>query len=363
MRQLGAICALALSLCAAACGADGAGAKQGQPPVALADALNPCRAEEGETPQGPIARTYCANEQLAGLEGRLREALLAETGEVSEAGRRSIVQDHQRWLLARRTICGMVDPDAAPNANQIACLASQLNDRIKEVESAVETAGGYVFQRMEIVQSNAVSAEAAAASDLGDQAPAAITRDIRFPRIDNASTPQAERFNQLVAQQPQFGIADQTDESVTYEIAYAGPELISVRFDIFNATLGAMHPDRSAKAVNVVMTTGQPLTAADVFRAGSGWERALAQEGVEGLAPQFRANGGAPNLSEVRDHVVKPQFWLITEAGLVLLFPPYSVSGPLDPEGQSVTVSWRDLARYLNPRAPRPIRAPVRARE
>jgi hypothetical protein len=43
--------------------------------------------------------------------------------------------------------------------------------------------------------------------------------------------------------------------------------------------------------------------------------------------------------------------------GLVLLFPPYSFGGPHALGGAEVLIPWRDLARYLNPNAPQPIRA------
>jgi hypothetical protein len=66
-----------------------------------------------------------------------------------------------------------------------------------------------------------------------------------------------------------------------------------------------------------------------------------------------------PQRADVRDAVTKPHLWLVKEEGLVLLFPPYSFGGPDTLGGAEITIPWADLARYLNPGAPAPIRAPA----
>src|SRR5690349_7779472 len=119
--------------------------------------------------------------------------------------------------------------------------------------------GGYTFQRMELVDATPVTAEISAS--MGDSAPAAVERDIRFPRIDGPQTPQIRRFNELVAQQPQFRLEDATNEEVDYTIGYAGPELISVRFNYTQDTLGAANVNNTTKAVTVLMEEGRALTA------------------------------------------------------------------------------------------------------
>jgi hypothetical protein len=51
--------------------------------------------------------------------------------------------------------------------------------------------------------------------------------------------------------------------------------------------------------------------------------------------------------------------WLVTERGLVLLFPPLSFGGSHADGSVEVTIPWADLRQYLNPAAPAPIRAAV----
>jgi uncharacterized protein len=316
-------------------------------------ALDPCASGQ----QG-FAQQICQNHALASLDQQVSGQLTAEAASVSQEGAQRLVQDQQRWRESQRIACGVVDPDATPTPEQQTCLEAAYRTRAQDAQSAVQQMGGYTFQRVENIQAQAVTAEAAAATGLGEEAPPAVTRDIRYPRIDGPQTPQIQRFNQLVAQQPQYKLEDAVEEQVGYRIAYAGPELISVRFDLYQNSLGAAHPDSSTKAVTVNMITGQPLSVGDVFRPGSNWQDFLARRAMRDLTAQFREYQFVPTESDVRDSVQKPQLWLITDRALVVLFPPYSFGGPHAIGGAEVTIPWSDLRTYLNPNAPQPIRQP-----
>ncbi|MEJ0058654.1 MAG: RsiV family protein [Terricaulis sp.] len=62
-----------------------------------------------------------------------------------------------------------------------------------------------------------------------------------------------------------------------------------------------------------------------------------------------------PRPTDVRENAIKPHLWLVTEGGLVLLFPPYSFGGPYALGGTAeVTIPWAELRTYLNPRRARP---------
>lgn len=317
----------------------------------ISAALDVC-GEDG----GPFAEVLCENRTLAGLDNRVREALVAEAADVSDAGAAMLVQNQSRWREATRIACGILDASSEPTAEQQACLEARFRARAQEAAAAVQEVGGYTFQRMELVDAAPVTAEIASATGLGEAAPAAIVRDIRFPRIDGPQTPEIQRFNELAAQAPQFRLEDATNETVDYRISYAGPELISVRFDMAADTLGAAHGSSTSKAVTVLMQEGRPLEATDVFRAGSNWERFLTERAVAEIARQYREDGFTPPERDVRESVTKPHLWLIGERGLTLLFPPYSFGAPYVMGGTEVTIPWADLRPYLNPAAPAPIR-------
>jgi len=318
----------------------------------VAAALDIC-ADDGS---GAFAQSVCGNTALAALDGQIRETLVAESAAVSDAGAQMLVQNQQRWREAARVECGLLDAETAPTSEQQACLEGEFRSRLQEARNAVQEVGGYTFQRMELVEAAPVTAEIASESGLGDSAPAAIVRDIRFPRIDGPQTPEIQRFNDLVAQQPQRTLAEATSEVVDYEIVFAGPEMVSVRFTASEDTLGAAHPNNTLRAVTVLMGEGRALTADDVFTAGSQWEDFLTRRAVDEITRQFADYGFTPPERDVRESVTKPHLWLVSDRGLTILFPPYSFGGPHVLGGTEVIISWADLRPYLNPAAPAPIR-------
>ncbi|UPT62478.1 MAG: RsiV family protein [Hyphomonadaceae bacterium JAD_PAG50586_4] len=349
VRFAGASIAL---LALVACGDRGGEGKTDQSSAErISAALDVCAEGRGE-----FAQHVCENQTLAGLDTNVRDAIVAASANVSDAGAQMLVQNQNRWRDAQRIACGIVDPEAAPTAEQQTCLESEYRARLEDAQNAVQDIGGYTFQRMELLDATPVTAEVASASGLGDDAPPAVLRDIRFPRIDGQQTPAIQRFNELVAQSPQFRLEDATNEVVDYRIGYAGPELISVRFDMANDTLGAAHGNNTSKAVTVLMTEGRALAATDVFRAGTGWEQFLTQRAVAEISRQYREDGFVPPERDVQESVTKPHLWLITEQGLTLLFPPYSFGAPYVMGGTEVSIPWADLRQYLNPAAPAPIR-------
>lgn len=339
----------------AACGGPRSGDKTEQSSAErVAAALDVC----GEG-QGEFAAFVCADETLAALDAEARTALVEEAALVSDAGAQLLVQNQIRWREAQRISCGVADVEAAITAEQRSCLESQFSARAREAGEIVQEMGGYTFQRMELIDAFPVTVEMADASGMGAAAPAAIIREIRFPRIDGRQTPEIQRFNDLAAQGPQYRIEDATNEIVGYEIAYAGPELISVRFDLSSDTLGAAHPNNTSQAVTVLMNEGRALAAEDVFQPGSQWEDFLTRRAVAAITQQYRDDGFTPPERDVRESATKPHLWLVTERGLTIVFPPYSFGAPYVMGGTEVTISWRDLRPYLNPAAPAPIRAAV----
>ncbi|MEQ1820728.1 MAG: hypothetical protein ABL871_19160, partial [Terricaulis sp.] len=169
---------------------------------------------------GEFAQRVCANRPLAELDGQVRATLVAESANISDAGAQLLVQNQNRWRNAARVSCGIIDEAAQPDASQQRCLEAAFRSRAQDAQNSVQEVGGYTFQRMELVDATPVAAEIA--SDMGSSAPVAVERDIRFPRIDGPQTPSIRRFNELVAQEPQFSLGDATNENVDYTIAYAG---------------------------------------------------------------------------------------------------------------------------------------------
>jgi hypothetical protein len=341
--------ALALSALASCGDSRGASKTEASSAERIAAALDVC----AEGRRG-FAQQVCANRALAGLDNQVRDVLVAESAEVSDAGAQMLVQNQNRWREAQRIACGVDDPDATPTAEQQRCLADEFRARLEEARTAVEDIGGYTFQRMELVDAAPVGEDLA--SSLGAAAPNAVVRDIRFPRIDGDQTPPVRRFNELVAQQPQTRLGEGTNETVDYEIAYAGPELISVKFTESQESLVAANATNTVRAVTVLMSEGRPLAENDVFRADSGWQDFITQRAVRDIGRRFSDYRNFPPRRDVYETATKPHLWVITERALVLLFPPLSFGGSHLDGGAEVEIPWTDLRPYLNPAAPAPIR-------
>lgn len=338
----------------AACTENANGAKTEQSSAErVAAALDVCGEGGGE-----FAQRVCENRPLAELDGQLRATLVAESAAISDAGTTLLIQNQNRWRNAARVTCGIIDEAAEPDTTQQRCLEAAFRARAQDAQNAVQEVGGYTFQRMELVDATPVTAEIA--SSMGSSAPVAVERDIRFPRIDGPQTPEIRRFNELVAQQPQFQLGDATNENVDYTIAFAGQELISVKFVISADSISAANVTNTVKAVTVVMSDGgRLLTEGDVFRANSGWQDFITDRAVQRIAREFPDYANFPPRRDVYETATKPHLWLITEGGLVVMFPPLSFGGSHADGGIEVTIPWTDLRRYLNPAAPAPIRAAV----
>jgi uncharacterized protein len=303
------------------------------------------------------ADVICKNPALAALDAQVRERLATQATAADPSAVGSLEAEHDRWLEATRIACGVIN-GSPPDQDQTTCLDQRLNARLGEVQNVIQQSGGFTFRRVEDVSATAVSASAAAASGLGDMAPTAITRQISYPQIGGEQTPAIARFNELVRQEPRFRLEDQTSETVNYQIAFAGDELISVKFEILDEPLGAPHGTVELRAVTVNMRAGAPLSAADVFRTGSGWENFVTRRVLVDLTRQMESAEFVPSERDVRETVTKPQNWLVTENAMVLLLAPLSFAGPQVDGGQEIAIPWSQLRPYLNPQAPAPIRQP-----
>lgn len=347
----------ALALALAACGQQGdrqvAGARGAGSPGATQEALlqfDPCARK------GPWEGPFCARDSLRAVAGELAEAFAAEARELSREGVRQLVQDQTEWAKAALTLCG-VDAGAG-EMEAAACLQAAAGDRLKDADQAVEQIGGFTFQRVEAIAATPIPPGALPDAIPLDGAPA-VSVVIEYPRIDAPQGPAVERFNTEAVQAPVSRPVDYTEETVRYSIVHAGPALVSVRFDTYNLPPGGAHPNTGAKALNVVMATGELLRAEDVFEPGSGWEEFLTERAAESLTQDFAELGESdgPPREAVRDAIAKPHLWTISETGLTILFPAYSLGGPYAVGDQEARFSWADLKAYLRPNAPAPISA------
>jgi hypothetical protein len=347
-----ALAGLALTACGPAEKKEAAVKAPTTPSEIVEAAADPCT-----TVSGAYGKWLCGDPELAPLMTQVKANLVEAAGALSAPSAQQLGTGQKEWVEAVRVECGIGTGDVPLTAEQEECVRGQLTSRIKEAQEAVLREGGFTFQTIEVNRAAPIAAQIAADNGLGDDAPP-VTQEIKYPRIEGDS-PQIKRFNELMIQRAKYGLADATSETVSYAISFAGPELVSVRFDMYEYSAGAAHPSNSSKAVSVVMKTGELLTAADVFSAPEArWKATIATRALRDITKQLRAV--SPELradrGEVADTATKTQNWLITEKDLVILFPPYSFGAPHAAGGLEVKIPWTELAPMLNAQAPAPIR-------
>jgi len=331
-------------------GATPATAGAGAEVASVAAQLDPCQDKAG------LAQKVCKDPTLGPAAARVQAALAEAAANVSSDGDKLIVEGQRSWLEAQAINCGV--PLNDPKAG--ACLKAALEERLKDAKATVEQRGGFTFQKVEIHAAAPVTAQAAAdAGFSGEDGPAAVAHELRYPRIDNAGDQAAQKFNAIMAAmgKPRFKLQDATSETTDYEIAFASRQLVSVRFTTSEFNLGAAHPNNGMTSVTVLMGEGREIAPTDVFRADSGWETFVTRRALKGLTKTFSEIGaGTPDPKDVRDTATKVHNWTITDGGLRVAFPPYSV-GPSALGALEVEIPWKDLAPYVNPNAPPPIAA------
>ena len=296
-------------------------------------------------------KAVCAGAEMRKSADELAAAMAEKAGELSPEGFAQMSADQAAWAKSELVSC-QAESDGNP-VKTVSCMRASVADRLRDADQAVERLGGFTFQRRENVGVETVD-PAKAPAGWPEDAPKALSYRLAWPTIDAPGNAAAKRFNALAARQRRFGAADHTEESTQYAITYAGKSLISVRFETYDNTPGSAHPNGGVKALNVLMTTGEPLKALDVFKAGSGWEEALTDRAMAGLADAFAELNQDPPRDLVRSAALRPEAWQINDTELTLLLSGDSLGGAYPIGPQEVKIPWDQLKRVLRPDAPEP---------
>ena len=196
--------------------------------------------------------------------------------------------------------------------------------------------------------------------------------DARYPQLTGGNNPKFDMFNSVVrapvmkevaefkkAMAPEQGEEPRpegsmgSDLNVSYDVALAQDDLISVGYSIGSYYQGAAHPNTISDVVNYDLKNGKPLKLADLFKPGAKYLQAIAnyciadlkKQGKEkGLLDEEIQNGAAPNAKNYRS-------WTITKKGLGISFDAYQV-GPYAAGPQYVLVPYSALKDVINPEGP-----------
>ena len=196
--------------------------------------------------------------------------------------------------------------------------------------------------------------------------------DARYPQLTGGSNPNFEKFNQVArgfvtkqvagfkknmapteGEEPPPEGSMGSNLGVSYVVALAQDDLISVEFDIENYYQGAAHPNTFTEVVNYDLKNGKQLKLADLFKPGAKYLPAIANYCIADLKKQAKdkgleaseiENGAAANAKNYRS-------WTITRKGLGINFDAYQV-GPYAVGPQFVLVPYSSLKDLMNPEGP-----------
>ena len=144
-----------------------------------------------------------------------------------------------------------------------------------------------------------------------------------------------------------------SDLSVSYSVALAQDDLMSIKFDVGSYEQGAAHPNSYAEVLNYDLKNGKQLKLSDLFKPGAKYLQAIATYCIADLKKQAQAKGlledqiqiGAAAKSE------NYQSCAITKRGLGITFDAYQV-GPYAAGPQFVLVPYSTLKDLINPEGP-----------
>jgi hypothetical protein len=201
--------------------------------------------------------------------------------------------------------------------------------------------------------------------------------DAQYPQLTGGSSPNFEKFNQaaraLVTKKVadfkremsepsgvEPGTAEETsasDITITYAVALAQDDLISIKFDVGSYFSGAAHPNSYFEVLNYDLKNGKPLKLSDLFKPGAKYLQTISSYTISDLKKQSKTSGSAQMLEDdsiksgAAPDAKNYEAWTIEKTGLGISFDPYQV-GPYAAGPQFVRVPYSALKDLINPDGP-----------
>jgi len=205
--------------------------------------------------------------------------------------------------------------------------------------------------------------------------------NVVYPQLTGSTDPNYEKFNQTVrslmtrkvsdfkkemtpsADEPALELPEETpseslgsDIDVSYTVALAKDDLISIEFTVSSYSAGAAHPNSYTEVVNFDLKNGKLLKLGDLFQPGSKYLQTLSAYCIQALKKQMKEagdsmldedwikRGAAPELTNYDN-------WTITKKGLQITYDPYQVAA-YAAGAQHVLVPYSALKDIIKPDGP-----------
>lgn len=318
----------------------------------------------------PDEQLICGAPDLSRADERLAESYKAVMDGVQAHGLDGKVRDRLRgeqraWVTKRNRWCGVAASTkltAENRAGLAACLREQVNERIEQLDRLRDGLPvSALVEPQRIAETNK---------------PKRYEIDASYPALPS-TVAGADAFNALAEKRVRpvvetFRESASADDGdlpdgdamsaldIGYDVAFASPRLLSVQFSFYEYPAGAAHGTPSSGSLHVDLPRGRALAAADVFAAGSGWERALANHALADLRRQAKADGfelfdgAADALPDIVGDLIN---WRLEADRALIVFDPYAVAAYAAGR-REVAVPYALLKPYLKPDGPLPPKRP-----
>lgn len=329
----------------------------------------------------PLDQRICRDSELSHMDEDLAARYAKAKAALSLQGQK-LLQDSQRdWLAFARRICKTrLDAKMAEAAEQTPeqCLKAEYQERLDDLDSAAVELNGFLFQRIDLY--------GLAADDSDPEMPHGTRagfsyRRISFPRIDRAPAGiDPAGWNRMIAiaaqkmaasgdgddgaaaaaaagkapgniVKPDIDRAEAADIDVFYDFGLVTPQMISLNLSYGVYGHGAAHPSGFAETHSILLGEMRELTAKDLFKEGPDWQRFLTERSHESWVEIMEGASTEVDDKAIADVVKDPQLWQLSDKGLAVFFPLYSV-GPYVVGEQQVDFTWEELKPYLLDKLP-----------
>jgi hypothetical protein len=196
----------------------------------------------------------------------------------------------------------------------------------------------------------------------------------QYPQLTGGNNPNFEKFNQAVrasvtkkvagfkkdmapaeGEEPPPEGSMGSDLNVSYTVALAQDDLVSIEFIVSSYEQGAAHPNSYSEVFNYDLKNGKQLKLRDLFKPGAKFLQPIAAYCIAELKKQMKSSdvgaddrwigeGAAPAANNYAG-------WTITRQGLRIVFDPYQVA-PYAAGRQYVLVPYSNLKDLINPEGP-----------
>jgi uncharacterized protein YecT (DUF1311 family) len=294
-----------------------------------------------------VEHLICGSAEAKASDDAMAAAYSALAARLDEAGRKDLLASQRHWLRYRDTAC---------QGAEAACVISMTDARRAQLTAEPVRAGpgAPAFIPRLFWQAGT---------------PTTYEVDIGYPQLVSPSDAAGRALDQALeatamADSETFLAALGPDDyvppgqmtyEVTYRIAYADADFVSVGYDIY-AYGGGAHPNAWTAAVNFLLDKGRPLAFEDMFDAtGAAALRKICRKQITDTKIEHGVPADMIPLDvtdEALDAVLQdPSKWVFAPPGLVINFDPYAIGAYA--EGPYVCgIVTVMLAMIARPRAP-----------